>query len=168
MKDINDRNFGLIIAFWLPGFILLWGLSFSFASLEPWMIKSNSSDGATFTGFLYATVASLSLGLVISAVRWLVVDHFLGWLTTLKKIDFAKIESNKDAFAYFQGVVENHYRYYQYYSNTLVAVDLAAVVHIWHGRETLPWQAWVGLVLISLILLCASRDALRKYHDRSP
>ena len=29
MKDITDKNFGVIIAFLLPGFLFLWGLSFS-------------------------------------------------------------------------------------------------------------------------------------------
>ena len=26
VKDITDKNFGVVIAFWLPGVILLWGL----------------------------------------------------------------------------------------------------------------------------------------------
>jgi hypothetical protein len=29
MKDVTDKNFGVIIAFLLPGFLLLWGLTYS-------------------------------------------------------------------------------------------------------------------------------------------
>ena len=29
MKEITDKNFGLLISLWLPNSILLWGLSYS-------------------------------------------------------------------------------------------------------------------------------------------
>lgn len=75
MKDLNEKNFGIVIAFLLPGFILLWGLSFSFEEVRGWLEVSAKKDGLTVGGFLYATLASLSLGMVISAVRWLLIDH---------------------------------------------------------------------------------------------
>jgi hypothetical protein len=166
MKDITDKNFGVIIAFWLPGFILLWGLSFSVPDVSVWLAKSSANDAPSVGGFLYATLASLSLGLMISAVRWLIVDSFLHCTTTLPMIDFSKLK-DKDAFAAFQGIVENHYRYYQYYSNTLIAVISAFAVYLVHGKEKPSWQLWVGVVVLIVILLLASRDSLKKYHERA-
>jgi hypothetical protein len=32
-SDVIDKNFGVVIAFWLPGFLLLWGLTYSFTDL---------------------------------------------------------------------------------------------------------------------------------------
>jgi hypothetical protein len=38
-------------------------------------------------------------------------------------IDFSKL-SDKNVYAAFSGVNENHYRYYQYYANSLVALSV--------------------------------------------
>jgi hypothetical protein len=125
MKEITDKNFGLIIAFLLPGFLLLWMLSLShFGNAEVWL---KSFGDPSVSGFLYVTLASLALGLIISAVRWAVIDqilrryYFLRHRKHLPKIDFSKL-SDPNKFAVFQGANENHYRYYQYYSNTLAAI----------------------------------------------
>ena len=95
MKEITDKNFGVIIAFWLPGFILLWGLSFSSAEIAGWLKNSNNPSVG---GFLYATLASLALGLLISAVRWLIVDHFLIYITGVPRLDFdfSKLRDKED------------------------------------------------------------------------
>lgn len=126
MKEVTDKNFGVIIAFWLPGFVLLWGLSISNTEVAQWL---RACTTPSVGGFLYASLASLALGLLISAVRWLVVDWFLSRVTTLPEIDFSKL-NNKETFAVFLGIVENHYRYYQYYSNTFVAVIVAFAAYL--------------------------------------
>ena len=70
MKEINDKNFGLIIAFLLPGFLLLWLLSLSDignAEIGAWLKRFSDPS---VSGFLYVALASLALGLIISAIRW--------------------------------------------------------------------------------------------------
>jgi len=166
MKDVSDKNFGVIIAFLLPGFLLLWGLSYSVTDVATWLAKSSRNDAPSIGGFLYATLASLALGLMISAVRWLIVDSVLGWVTSLPRIDFAKLK-DKDAFATFQGIVENHYKYYQYYSNTLIAIVSAFGFYVCYGGQGAPWPMWIGAVVVAVVLFFASRDALKKYHERA-
>ena len=113
---MNEKNFGVIIAFLLPGFLFLWGLSFSYDEVTNWLATSSDSASPAIGGFLYSTLASLALGLLISAVRWLIIDHLL-WLIGIRDpgINFKNL-SNKDKYSAFLGVVENHYRYYQYLS----------------------------------------------------
>ena|SRR5439155_12813876 len=164
MKDLTDKNFGVVIAFWLPGFLLLWGLSYSSVDVAAWLVKSNATETPSIGSFLYATVASLALGLLISAVRWAVLDWPLS--CGLPEIDFSKLK-DKDIFAAFNGLVENHYRYYQYYSNTLVSVITAFGVYLAYGGERPKPTIWIAVILISLILLFASRDALQKYCRRA-
>jgi hypothetical protein len=77
MKDITEKNFGVIIAFWLPGFLFLWGLSYSWPLVATWLAKSNDTNAPTIGGFLYATLASLAVGLLINAVRWALVQEVL-------------------------------------------------------------------------------------------
>jgi hypothetical protein len=171
MKDITDKNFGPLIAFCLPGFILLLVLSYSFPEVKDWLAISASKDGASIGGFLYATLASLSLGLLLSGIRWATVDQFLErefWIfgEPLPEIAFTELDS-KDKFAAFLGVVENHYRYYQYYSNSLVAVELGGLFYLWKvGKASaIQWTLVLALILIS-ILYAASRDCFRKFRIR--
>jgi hypothetical protein len=168
MKEITDKNFGLIIAFLLPGFLLLWMLSLAdIGNSEAWL---NSFSDPSVSGFLYVTLASLALGLIISATRWAVVDHLLGcgfrlFGKPLPKINFSRLR-DADKFAAFQGVNENHYRYYQYYSNTLVAFVVGCLTYLARGKEASHATLVIGIVL-ALILLAASADCLVKYHARA-
>lgn len=99
----------------LPGFVLLYGLSFSSEDVSGWLQSSSANNSPTVGGFLYATLASLSLGLIVSAARWLVIDHVLWVLGTRDPgLDFGKLK-NKDTMVPFNEVIANHYRYYQYY-----------------------------------------------------
>ena len=162
MKDVTDKNFGVIIAFLLPGFILLWGLSYSSVEVATWLAKASATDSPSVGGFLYATLASLALGLLISAIRWAAFDNIL--LIGLPAIDFSKLK-DKDVFSAFTGVVENHYRYYQYYSNTLVAVILGFASYARYQKPTATM--WFIMVVTAVILLLASRDCLKKYRQRA-
>ncbi len=165
MKDVTDKNFGVIIAFLLPGFLLLWGLSFSSDAFASWLATSGGASAPTVGGFLYATLASLALGLLISAARWLVIDH-LHHFTGVSDpgLNFANLK-DKDRYAAFVGVVENHYRYYQYYANTLVAIVAAFVVYLVVGKEKSSATIWLSTIATALTLFFGSRDALKKYRS---
>jgi hypothetical protein len=169
MKDITDKNFGPLIAFCLPGFILLLGLSRSFPEVKEWLELSASKDGASIGGFLYATLASLSLGLLLSAIRWATVDWFFHLVcrigrSPLPQIAFAELD-NKDKLAAFLGVIDAHYRYFQYYSNSLVAVELAGISYLWKVGRPSNLQLILAVALVCILAL-ASLDCYRKFYIR--
>ena len=168
MKDVTDKNFGAIIAFLLPGFFVLWGLAYSFPEIWTWLVKSSGGGAPSIGGFLYATLASLALGLIISAVRWMIMDTFLHRVTRVDRpeLDFGKL-TDKDVFAAFQAVVENHYRYYQYYSNTFVSVSVASIAYLIFGKDSRSCIVWVTIIFVCFALLLASRDCLAKYYSRA-
>src|SRR5579864_5217970 len=166
MKDVADKNFGVIIAFLLPGFISLWGLSYSSPTIATWLAKSSAADAPTIGGFFYSTIASLALGLIISAVRWLIIDTSLRWVTDLPELNFRKLKE-KDNFQAFQGIVENHYRYYQYYSNALIAIILSFGAYVISAPEPTSLMLWIGISVIVVVLYLASRDALSNYRNRA-
>src|SRR5438045_3076559 len=100
MKDVTEKNFGVIIAFWLPGFLFLWGLSYASPEVATWLAKSSGSE-PTVGGFLYATLASLAVGLLINAVRWLIVQEILIYrITCLRRvnINFGKLKEKAEIF----------------------------------------------------------------------
>ena len=128
-----------------------------------WLMSTG--DQPTVGGFLYATLASVGLGMTVSAVRWLIVDkvhHHTG--VVQQDSDFRKLRSTVGAYLM---LVEFHYRYYQFYANTLVAVLLAYPMY----RFTSPIEpapvATDFLILIAIfVYIVASRDSLRKYYER--
>jgi hypothetical protein len=80
--------------------------------------------------------------------------------------DFARLGGNEAAFGQ---VVEDDYRYYQFYGNMLVALSIAFA-----ARHTAAGAGWMQLdgidaLLIALmgVFFAGSRDTLRKYYDRT-
>jgi len=167
MKDVTNKNFGVIIALLLPGFVLLWGLSFSNDEVKTLLEATSKDESRTIGGFFYVTLASLSAGLLLSAVRWLIVDHLLVCCCRVPKpnFSFAHLE-DPTRYAIFLGVVENHYRYYQYYSNTLVAIIVAFIAYLRCGDKGPSCMEWTVVASLLIALFFASRDSMKKYHER--
>ena len=162
----SDKNFGLVIAFVLPGFVCLWGASCWSSTVAGWLTVVPTAN-ATVGGFLYASLGSLAAGLTVSSVRWAVVDtihHRTG--VQPPEWDFGRLQDKLQAF---DALVENHYRYYQFYANMLVAVAFASGCDVCSGSRDAIHSIWaiVGLVFIENVFFAGSRDALRKYYSRA-
>ena len=169
MREVTGRNFGLLIAYILPGFVSLWGLAEFTPSVKVWLSASAVMVDAmpTVGGFLYVTLASVAAGLTASTIRWAVIDR-IHHATGIPKPpwDDSKLQDKLDAF---EALVENHYRYYQFYANTLVAlVVLLAARLVVSGRCLTAMNAFdCAIVLTGLIYWAGSRDALRHYYTRA-
>jgi hypothetical protein len=122
MSETSSIPFGLIIAYLLPGFIGLVGIASVFPDVAMWLRPVN--QGAAGLGpAVYAVLAAMALGMIISCIRWLAVDHLLQWTGVTPPVwDDRALDENLAAFNY---LVESHYRYYQFYSNSLVAIAWA-------------------------------------------
>lgn len=155
-----DRQFGLIIAFLLPGFLCLCGFSVVFPALSGWLMAQPTPS---MGGFLYAVLGSLAAGLVVSAIRWAVIDrihHATGILAP--EFDYSRLTENLLAY---QLAVEHNDRFYQFYANTAVAAAFFTIVQqsslgLWSGAAN------CGVVLLEIVLLAASRDCLRRFYKR--
>ncbi|MEX0704706.1 MAG: hypothetical protein WD069_21590 [Planctomycetales bacterium] len=165
MEALHRDNFGLLIAYVIPGFIVLWGIGLHSEIVAGWLGKSTDA-APTIGGFLYVTLASVAVGLLVSTLRWAVVDtihHRTGipeptW-------DFSRLQTN---LAGFVGTVENHYRFYQFHANAFLALLLVFVAYAADEADRSPsfGAATLAFVLIEAILWYGSRDTLRKYYDR--
>lgn len=163
MEPLKNDSFGLLIAYVLPGFIGLATIATYSETVRSWL-GASSQFSPTVGGFLYVTLASTALGLLISTVRWAIIDR-IHHLTGIREPswDFSTLQRN---FAAFEGLVQSHYRYYQFYANSLIAVmfwtfsaGLAGELPIYPG--------WYAVVLVWIILFAGSRDTLRKYYGRA-
>jgi hypothetical protein len=164
--DLSARNFGLVIAYLVPGFITVVAVGGLVPTIQPWLAAVPQGQ-PTVGGFLFVTLASVAAGMLISSIRWLVIDT-LHHRTGIKqpKWDFSRLESNLDAYNL---LVEFHYRYYQFNANTFVAMGIVYAVRLAGGCQWCGGPGWAdfSFVIVEAVLLAASRDALRKYYVRA-
>ncbi len=164
MQSVSNDNFGPLIAYLVPGATALWGISEFVPSLRSWFAVVPMQT-PTIGGFLYLTVASIACGMVVSAIRWAVVDslHRVTGLQ-LPTLDFSKLGRNVEAFHL---LIEIHYKHYQHFSGMLIATAIAyGSYRIKHGFWQLGWMD-AGFLVIEAIFWMASRDTLKKYDLRS-
>jgi hypothetical protein len=166
MTEVNSQNFGILIAYLLPGLVTLVGIAPYCETVRSWL-GTPSTAAPTVGGFLYVTLAAVALGMTVSVIRWLILDwahHHTGiqpptW-------DFAVLQTNLGGFL---ALVENHYRYYQFYGNMFVALGIVAIGYRWQpvlsadkARLLMP-----TILMLMALFYVASRDALAKYYNRA-
>ena len=119
--SLSNENFGLVIAYILPGFVALWGVSYFSPTVESW-ITASQQGAPSVAGFMYVTLASVGTGLTVSGVRWLVIDT-IHHLTGLTRPEW-KFVNLDDKLKGFLTLNEGHYRYYQHFANMFVAAGV--------------------------------------------
>jgi len=166
MRTLSSQNFGLVIAYLLPRFVALWGVSYFSPTVDAW-ISASQQNAPTVAGFMYVTLASLAAGVTVSAVRWAFIDqlhHATGIVPPTWK--FANLEGKLQGYL---TLIENHYRYYQFYSNMLVAAAFSFASRVVSGGLRPSFNPWtvVAFLALELVLFAGSRDSLRKYYSRT-
>lgn len=163
MNDLIRQNFGLLIAYVLPGFVVVSGAAVIFPQIRVLLMPTlGLADGVESTAFV--ALATLLAGMAVSSLRWLLIDT-LHHRTGLPRPvwDDAQLPEKLPAFS---AIVEDHYRYYQCNSNLAVAV--ACVYVAWRIQQP-PFAPWAdaAFLLIECLFLATSRDNLRKYYARA-
>lgn len=163
MTPTSNWQFGLIVAYVLPGFVGLLGLAPIFPRVAGWL-RPAGTDG--FSSAMYAVLAAAAIGLIVSCFRWMVLDRIHA-LTGVRRpaLDDRRLPDVLVAFDY---LVQNHFRYYEFCGNTLVAIVLSYAVVRFSGRFSFVGVGTDLVVLvISIALFAASRNALANYYTRT-
>ena len=164
----STQQFGLLIAYVLPGFVALWGLSYQSPLLRQWLTSPQASvDFPTIGGFLYVALASIALGMTLSAVRWLAIDRINEYTGLARpQWDDTKLQQNLGAYNLLRDI---HYRYYQFHANGLLAlaVVLAARPRGPEVSADVPIDVLDAVLLVLVgVFFVTARDNLAKYHHR--
>ena len=162
VQSVTNANFGLLIAYVIPGYLFLLGASLKNEWISQ-LLGQTQDSAPTIGGVILLTVVAVSIGLVSSTIRWLVIDSFHhrfglsndGW-------KFAQLKSSVDGF---QFLVESHYRYYQFYGNSVISLPFAMMMR-WHSTG-FSWTEFLGALLLWLLFFSATRDSIHKYYQRS-
>lgn len=165
MNSLSTQNFGLVIAYLLPGFVALWGVSYFSPTVDTW-ISASQQNAPTVAGFMYVTLASLGAGLTISGVRWAIIDS-IHYLSGLRRPAW-KFVNLDDKLQGFLMLNESHYRYYQFYGNTFVAAAFTYAAWLISSGKGIRAAGWANIhfVVLECILLANSRDTLAKFYFR--
>jgi hypothetical protein len=166
MNDALAKHFGYLIAYVLPGFVVLWGLRPLSPTIHEWMATSPAFP-AGIESIVFVGLASVAAGMTVSALRWLVIDTLLAWTGVRRPTwNYATLG---DRLAAFEALVDAHFRYYQFYANTAVAAGLAfAVALATHSLPAGNLAVWWGVFLaVESLFLVTSRDNLRNYYRRA-
>ncbi len=162
MTSVTHHNFGLLIAYLIPGFISISAIRDLSPQINAWLAAKPGVEAPTLAGFLFITLASIFAGLLASTLRWLFVDHFLALCGVRRPAwNLSKLGQSLSAFT---TLIEIHYRYYQFYGNSFIAICFYLAVTWAQGQGTFA-QYIVGPALL-LLLLVGARDTLSKYYRR--
>src|SRR5581483_11753850 len=144
--DTSSRQFGLLVAYLLPGFIALAGIARIVPAVARWL-QPTVDQGSTGLGPpVYAVLAATALGMVLSCFRWILIDHLHEWTGIRRPLwDVDRLEARLDAF---NALVEFHYRYYQFYANTLIAVASTYLLYRWIGTPALGLPTDIGVLVL--------------------
>ena len=108
------------------------------------------------------TVACVQMGMIVTTIRWATID----WIHNCTGLsqpewNFSQLQNREHGFAL---MVDSHYRYYQFYANSIVAIPFLLL-----GRWVASGFSLLELVvggLIMALFFAGSRDSLRKYYQR--
>ena len=163
--SLSSRQFGLIVAYLIPGFVGLVGLAPLVPLVAQWLKPVH--DGALgFGPPLYTLLAATTMSQIINCFRWVLLDQFHSWCGLRPTAtDFSQLHARIDGFDY---LVQNHYRYYQFAGNMLLAIVWAyGINRILKTSPSMGFGTDLGVVILVLVLFAASRDALAKYYHRT-
>lgn len=167
VTSVTRENFGYLIAYVIPGFVVVSIFAGRFDVVRDWLGFSATFTGPTVGGFLYVTIASVTAGMLLGALRWATLDP-IHQHTGLKQPprDYASMHGKTTTFHY---LVEVHYRYYEFYGHMLLSV-LVGLIDSRHLSLVLGLPTVVVFVTLfstALLLFFASRDALKNYYERT-
>src|ERR1019366_6271179 len=127
MKDVTASVFGLLIAYVLPGFVALCGLT------------------------IFFSLTCLALSLVLGAVRYYLFEK---WLCSSEHFDrnvYAKLRTMDGLFA-FRQAIDEHYRYYQFHGGLALGLPILFLGLLFSLRGGLTlWTAFFGVLTFAAV-----------------
>src|SRR5687767_2969963 len=98
MSELTTKQFGLLVAFVLPGFIALCGIRPLSPMVAAWLSTAPTIP-AGLKAVVFVGLASIAAGMTISAARWLIFDTFHAWTGLPRPAwDDAALAGKLDAF----------------------------------------------------------------------
>ncbi len=162
----SGLDFGTVLAFVAPGFVVVHAVSYHLPVAAAWMAAASDQEQSVGL-FLFVLLASVSFGLVVSGLRWIIIDTVIHWPALGRfavqrlSLDWSRVDGG--CLPVLLTIRDNFYRYYQFYANTLTALLLWIPARAFAPGPTVDWPYWVVLTLTGVALLLSARNAMSNY-----
>lgn len=147
MKDVTSTSFGLLMAYLLPGLVGLYSIGFWSDSVRD-MFRTFLAAQWQVGLFLLLLAAALITGLLVGALRWVLVDT-IAKDKQLAPESFKKL-ANDTRFSAFCYVVDENFRYHQFWGGMVLVMPL-----FFCGLLRQSWgvlSCWTASLLLSAFL----------------
>jgi hypothetical protein len=172
MPDVSSTFFGLTIAFLGPGMVGLFSLKYWLDSADRafhTILSGNANAGL----FLSVVLAAVVLGLVVSAVRWLIFEVTLEGRFKLfagLRLTDAEKHGRWDAnrLSAYRAAIDETYRYHQLYGGLLVTFPGLFVGWVqshgdWSTSELI--LLWLGFAAVEALMVAGALSGRKRYHE---
>ncbi|MBZ5494459.1 MAG: hypothetical protein LAO76_26340 [Acidobacteriia bacterium] len=168
MKDVSATSFGYVIGFLLPGMLGLYALGFWFPEVHSLLQPATSKD-ATLGPSFFLLLSALTVGLLVGGIRFYV---FQEWICRKHKLGHEMFKGlTGDRLTSFKAVVDEHYRYHQFYGGCAVAMPVMFAGWMrdkWTTAGSAHIIFWVGgFLLLEGFLIVTAQGCFVDYSGRS-
>jgi len=159
-------DFGLFIAYLVPGFVAFYALTYFSLEVSD-VFTSSLAPHSGITAELGIGLFSIGAGIIVSALRDMALDKIQICTSSINtEIDYSKL-ADKDKMEAFKGVIENLYRYTQFYGNMFVSLLVLIGARLFSAPQSAILTAVNILLLVALIVLfIAHRRSLGQTYLR--
>jgi hypothetical protein len=156
VEGFTKTTFGLLIAYPLPGLIVVVALSEQITVIR-YLLKQSIEAQSPIGAWIALGLLSCVIGLLENVLTWLLIHKIIcckfpqpSWSTDDRALD-------------------ENFRYSQFYGNVAISLVLTAIVYVWTDQWRQIGNPILVLMLsavVLLLLVLASREAYRRYVKR--
>jgi len=169
VKDVSSTTFGYIIGFLLPGIVAIYGLGYVSGDVAS-LLKPATAPEATLGPSLLLLLAALTVGMVVTAIRFIVFEKCICRNHKFQDGFFEKLGTG-EKLASFRAAVDEHYRYHQFFGGLSVALIPLYGGWIWKnhvGLSACKVLAALGTwALLEVLMVYCASNGYEKYVDRA-
>ena len=134
MKSATPLDFGQFIAYFVPGFVAFYAITYISPEAKALFNLSLAPDSG-LSAELGIGLFSIAAGIIISAIRDLVLDTIQSKIGVTKPtLDYSKL-SDANIRNEFNDAINNTYKFAQFYGNMFVVIFLLVEFMIYYSTQ---------------------------------
>lgn len=156
-------QFGLVIAYLIPGFLGVYALAWRVEVIQA--LLGGADKVPKGEAIVPLVLIALATGVVINAIAWALVRPLiaLSGVRRPRNLDYTKLRA--DDLPVYNAIVENNFRYHQFYVNMWIAVLVLAPVWL-RAPVSSNLARNISFFVVLVILFLAARDSLDRAYRR--
>lgn len=148
MSDFGSTTFGYLIAYVLPG--LTAGIAGGFLSEPIQRLFSIVIDDQNLPLGLICALMTIAVGLFLSLFRALIFEEWIWRNERLSVDEYSALADDDQTFSAYDRVVDEAYRFHQFWGGMALALPALVVGAILHGRNDSQGPEMVTVAVLGI------------------